>query len=401
MLFPAITSRPAFSVQKLGISYVLLALFAGLLGGILAVPEGGFAVTPGLVLCHGILMAFFVVVPACLGGFGQLLLPKELGVERTLLPGMSFAGFGLLSSGVVLLPLLPLLSLLLWALGAVAVAMDVLVTVLEGRSQAFRALTPMVWSLLVTACGVVVVAPALAAMITRTTFSVLGATPHDAHVMSAASFAHVLQMPEAALMLVPALGLTCSLLPVGGGALSVRIAPYAFACAGVLGPILWLDSIFQPYSQVVVRAMTWATQMLPAVVMLGALLRDVWVERRSLDGVAYWGLGALLLLTAGWGPSLLMVEGSHSAAAFGSLMAVCGGLYAWLSSLAGGRVPGWLCRGHAAVTLLGALCSLTPSLEVIGGAVMGVSLLGFVAVGIVLGWCFVQDQAERRMSVSS
>ncbi|WP_068169495.1 cbb3-type cytochrome c oxidase subunit I [Neokomagataea thailandica] len=397
MLFPAITSRPAFSVRKLGLAYLLLALFAGVLGGVLALPGGGFAATPGLVLCHGILMAFFVVIPACLGGFAQLQLPKALGVERTVLSGLSFAGFGLLSSGVVLLPLLPLMSLLLWALGAVTVAMDIIVTVLEGRTQSFRELPPFVWSLLATACGVIVVAPALAAMITRTVLAGIG----RAAVMSAASFAHLLQVPEASLMLVPALGLICSLLPVGRGALSARIAPYVFACAGVLGPLLWLDSVFTSYPLSVVQVFIWVTQILPAVVMLGALLRDVWAERGALDEMALWGLGALLLLTAGWGPSLLVVAGGHSAAAFGSLMAVCGGLYAWLNSFSGGCVPGWLCRGHAVVTLLGALCSLTPSLGVIGGAVMGVSLLGFVAVGIVLSWQGVRAQVEPHVGVSS
>lgn len=401
MLLSAITSRPAFSVQKLGIAYLSLALFAGLLGGMLAIPGAGFSTTPGLALCHGILMAFFVVIPASLGGFGQFLLPQELGLKRTVLPALSFAGFALLSSGVVLLPLVPLMSLLLWALGSVAVALDVIVTVLEGRSVGFRALSPFIWSLLATACGVVVVAPSLAAMITHIGLTELRADGGYVAVTPAASLAHVLQMPEVALMLVPALGLICHLLPTQKNALTGRLAPYAFGASAVVGPLFWLDSLFTPYSLSVVQAMTWATQMLPAVVMLVALLRDVWTARRFLDGVAFWGMGALCLMTAGWGPSLLVGAGSHPAAAFGSIMAVCGGFYAWLNTVPAGRVPGWLCRGHAAVTLVGALCSLTPSLAMVGEGIMGVSLLGFVAVGIVLSWRRLHAQAEQRVGLFS
>ncbi|GBR52025.1 hypothetical protein AA106555_0771 [Neokomagataea thailandica NBRC 106555] len=221
-------------------------------------------------------------------------------------------------------------------------------------------------------------------MITHMGVSSLSADGGYAVELPVQALARVLQTPEVALMLVPALGLICCLFPASKGALTQRVAPHAFGVSAVAGPLFWTDSLFTPHSLLTLQMIAWGTQLLPAVVMLGALVSDLWAARRAVSDKAYWGIGALALMTAGWGPSLLIGAGSHPAVAFGSIMAVCGGFYAWLETTSGGRVPGWLCRSHALMTMLGALCSLVPSFAFWGEGIMGLSLLGFVAVGVIL-----------------
>ncbi|KXV21425.1 cbb3-type cytochrome c oxidase subunit I [Gluconobacter japonicus] len=380
MTYQAFDSTPVLSNRRIGTSFILLALFAGLLGGSLALPFLQTHPTAGLAFCHGILMAFFVICPAALGGFGQWLLPAELGTDRTTLPAFSLAGFGFLSSGVVLLPLQPLLALALWAVGVLALAVDIITTFLEGRTRLFRKLSPLAWSMLATASGVMIVAPTLAAVVTRMMIN-------DAPDSAAQGVIGMLHLPETALMLTPALGLVCHLLmprPDTNG-FSGRVAPYVFGCMAVLGPLCWMDSLFGGMPGLSQSGLVALTQLLPSFVLVAALCVDVWKLKRALDGTTLWALGSIILFSAGWIAEFMPGHAlDHTAAAFGGVMALCGGFYAWMMRLLPDHIPAPLSRLHAGLTFVGALCSLTPVLMPVGEGLMGLSLLTFGLLGLFL-----------------
>ncbi|KXV39829.1 hypothetical protein AD942_08410 [Gluconobacter japonicus] len=380
MTYQAFDSTPVLSNRRIGTSFILLALFAGLLGGSLALPFLQTHPTAGLAFCHGILMAFFVICPAALGGFGQWLLPAELGTDRTTLPAFSLAGFGFLSSGVVLLPLQPLLALALWAVGVLALAVDIITTVLEGRTRLFRTLSPLAWSMLATASGVAIVAPTLAAVVTRMLIN-------DAPDSAAQGLIGMLHLPETALMLTPALGLVCHLLMPrpDTNSFSGRVAPYVFGCMSVLGPLCWMDSLFGGMPGLSQSSFVALTQLLPSFVLVATLCVDVWKQKRALDGTTLWALGSLVLFSAGWIAEFMPGHAlDHTAAAFGGVMALCGGFYAWMMRLLPDHIPAPLSRLHAGLTFVGALCSLTPVLMPVGEGLMGLSLLTFGLLGLFL-----------------
>ncbi|EHH69263.1 cbb3-type cytochrome c oxidase subunit I [Gluconobacter morbifer] len=389
MIPQAYDSSSSLSSRRLGTSFILLALFAGLLGGALALPVLQVHPTAGQTLCHGILMTFFVVCPAALGGFGQWLLPEELGTSRSVLPGATLAGFGFLSAGIVLLPVMPLAALLLWALGSLSVATDVITTCLEGRTVRFRGMSPLAWSLLATASGVVVIAPVLAAIVTRVFWT-------GSRTVTPETLVQMLHLPETALMLTPALGLITYLLPQKAGQSACwKVAPYVFAVTGVLGPLVWVNSFFGNVPAPVVHNLLLLSQIVPSVLLIGALCRDVWTQHRELDGTAFWALGSLVLFTAGWLSDVMpghVID--HSAAAFGGVMAICGGFYAWLQAQLPNRVPGALIRGHALLTVVGAICSVLPQFMVVGDAVMGLSLMTFGLLGLFL----IRETGRNRVS---
>ncbi|MDE7539041.1 cbb3-type cytochrome c oxidase subunit I [Gluconobacter sphaericus] len=377
MTYQAVDTAPARSSRRVGTSFILLALFAGLLGGSLALPMLQTHPTSGQAFCHGILMTFFVMCPAALGGFGQWLLPSALGISRTVLRGLTMAGFGFLSSGVVLLPVLPFVALLLWSVGILAVAIDVITTCVEGRTCRFRDMSPLAWSLLATACSVVLVAPVLAAVVTRGMMDGITTT----------ALIETLHLPETALMLTPALGLVASALlsrSSDGGA-SWVVAPYVFGIMGIGGPLLWMDGLYGSLPAGVTASLVVVTQIVPSMVLMGALCRDVWQQKRDLDGAALWAIGSILLFTAGWLSDWLPGHsGDHTAVAFGGIMALCGGFYAWVEMLLPRRIPVMMSRLHAGLMLVGAFCSIVPGVMIYGEVLMGISLLAFGLVGLFL-----------------
>ncbi|MBS1036624.1 MULTISPECIES: cbb3-type cytochrome c oxidase subunit I [Gluconobacter] len=380
MTYQAFDSTPALSNRRIGASFILLALFAGLLGGSLALPFLQIHPTAGQAFCHGILMAFFVICPAALGGFGQWLLPAELGTDRTTLPALTLTGFCFLSAGVVFLPIQPIIALALWAVGVFAVALDVITTFLEGRVLQFRKLSPLAWSMLATASGVTIVAPVLGAIMTR--MMINGAPANAAHELVS-----LLHLPETSLMLTPALGLVCYLLSSSRSkpGLADRLAPYAFGVMAVVGPLFWMDGLFGGVPAAVQGSLVVLTQLAPSVLLVTALCIDVWKQRQELDGTTLWALGSVILFSAGWIAEFMPGHGTdHSAAAFGGIMALCGGFYAWMMRVLPDHIPSPLSRMHAGLTFVGALCSLTPALMVVGEGLMGLSLLTFGILGLFL-----------------
>ncbi|GBR69725.1 cbb3-type cytochrome c oxidase subunit I [Gluconobacter kanchanaburiensis] len=392
MIYPAVDTAPDTaslrSGRRVGTSFILLALFAGLLGGSLALPVLQQHPTSGQAFCHGILMTFFVMCPAALGGFGQWLLPSALGVDRTMLRGMTMAGFGFLSAGVVLLPVLPFVALLLWSVGILAVAIDVITTCLESRTCRFRDMAPLVWSLLATACSVVLVAPVLAAVVTRGMMDGITTT----------ALIETLHLPEMALMLTPALGLvTSALLPRSDASgVTSAVSPYVFGMMGVGGPLLWMDGLYGALPATVGSSLLVVTQVVPSIVLIAALCRDVWRHKRDLDGAVLWASGSILLFAAGWLSDWFPAHSSdHSAVAFGGIMALCGGFYAWVEMLLPGRIPAMMNRLHAALMLTGAFCSIVPAFMVYGEILMGISLLAFGLLGLFL----LRESGRTRISI--
>ena len=56
-----------------------------------------------LISLHGIVMVFFVVIPALFGAFGNFLLPTQLGIRDVAFPRLNSFMFWITPSGFVLL----------------------------------------------------------------------------------------------------------------------------------------------------------------------------------------------------------------------------------------------------------------------------------------------------------
>ncbi|MXV44133.1 hypothetical protein GS501_03570 [Saccharibacter sp. 17.LH.SD] len=356
-----------------------------------------FHPSSGMVVSHAVLMTFFVICPAILGGVAQWYLPRALGAERMSLPSCSILGLALLTVGDLILPFVPSAGLAIWALGMLSVSYNIIATVLEGREIRFRDMPPLAWSLLATACALVVINPVLLALLVKG--------------QSVLPLVQTLRLPEMSLILIPSLGLVAQIfLSVSGHKQGIvhRLSPYLFGAMGAIGPLLWVDTLFGGLPHEALSVAVIMGQVVPGLILLVSLCIEGWSYSIRQRAASLWIFGAVFLLLVGWlsllaphivGQMVFHVEGrmvagaefGHQAAIFGSLMALSGTFYIWFSHYMDVRGVWFERLGmfHAAVTFLGIMCSIIPTWSVYAPVALLVSVLAFVLMGVVAWRRFV------------
>ena len=427
--------------KDIGTLYLIFAIFAGIIGGAfsgmmrleLAQPGiqylGTFAKLFGepnatfdqslhlwnvLITAHGLIMVFFMVMPAIIGGFGNWFVPLMIGAPDMAFPRMNNISFWLTVAGFISLltsafvpggagngagigwtayaPLstqnaagnpavdFAIFSLHLAGAASIMGAINFITTILNMRApgMTLHKMPLFVWSVLVTAFLLLLALPVLAAAITMLlTDRNFGTTFFDpAGGGDPVLFQHLFWFfghPEVYIMILPAFGIisqiisTFSKKPVFG---YLGMA-YAMVAIGVVGFIVWAHHMYTTGLSVDTKMYFTAATMVIAVptgIKIFSWIATMWGGSVEFKSPMVWAMGFIFLFTVGGVTGVVLANGGvddvlhdtyyvvghfHYVLSLGAVTGLFAGFYYWFPKMSGRMHSEFLSHLHFWVFFVG------------------------------------------------